>query len=224
MSKTTSSPAPISRSPGSACGRAPFSPAAMIGGKEGSAPSSRILASQARATSLSVCPASPRSIVQRKTPSASSDAAAIRSISSGSFTARSLSTRSPAGTRSTSSPTAASQAGELPHAQLGVLEADPPVHSSRDLRHQLALGLRSLPLLPHLALGTLRVAEIGEEDPLLEADQAGAIRPREAGEVADVRQVGDEELIELAFGDQLDQAVRPAHTPSLLAISSSASW
>ena len=45
MSKTTSSPEPISRSPGSACGSAPFSPAATIGGNEGSAPSSRMRAS-----------------------------------------------------------------------------------------------------------------------------------------------------------------------------------
>ena len=38
MSKTTSSPAPISRSPGSACGRAPLAPAATIAGNEGSPP------------------------------------------------------------------------------------------------------------------------------------------------------------------------------------------
>ena len=63
MSKTTSSPEPISRSPGSACGSAPFSAVATIGGNEGSAPSSRIRASTARATSLSVRPTSPLSTV-----------------------------------------------------------------------------------------------------------------------------------------------------------------
>ena len=51
--------------PGSACGSAPFGPAATIGGNEGSAPSSRMRASQARATSRSARPASPCSIAQR---------------------------------------------------------------------------------------------------------------------------------------------------------------
>ncbi len=56
MSKTTRSPAAISRSPGSACGRAPLGPAATIAGNDGSAPSSRIRASAARATSRSLRP------------------------------------------------------------------------------------------------------------------------------------------------------------------------
>ena len=82
MSKTTSSPAPIVRSPGSAWGSAPFGPAATIAGKEGSAPSSRIRASAAAATSRSVRPARPRSMLQRQTSSASSAAAAIAASSS----------------------------------------------------------------------------------------------------------------------------------------------
>ena len=223
MSKTTSSPVPISRSPGSACGRAPFSPAAMIGGKEGSAPSSRILASQARATSRSVRPARPRSIVQRKTPSASSEAAAIRSISSGSFTARSCSTRSPAGTRSTPSPSAASSRASCRTLSLASSKPTLP-----DIRAAICgTSSRSASGRSHSSptsvRGALGVAEVGEEDPLLATDQAGAVGPRETGQVADVRQVGDEELVELALRDQLGEAVRPAHTPSCSAISFRAS-
>ena len=195
----------------------------MIGGKEGSAPSSRIRASQARATSRSVRPARPRSATQRKTSSATSDAAVIRSISSGSLTARSCSTRSPAGTRSTSFADRRLKAGELANAQLGVLEADLPGHARGDLGDQLALRLGSLPLLPHLALGSLGVAEVGEEDPLSGPTRQAPLVPVKPAQVADVREVGDEELIELPLGDQLDQAIRPAHVPSLSATSSSAS-
>ena len=115
------------------------------------------------------------------------------------------------------------QPGELPNAQLGVLEADPSGHPRGDLRNQLALGLGTLPFLPDLRGGALGVAEVGEEDPLLATDQAGPVGPRETGQVADVRQVGDEELVELALRDQLDEAVRPAHTPSCSAISFRAS-
>ena len=62
MSTTTYSPAAIVRSPGTACGSAPFSPAATIEVNEGSsAPSSLIFASAASATSRSVLPARPRS-------------------------------------------------------------------------------------------------------------------------------------------------------------------
>ncbi len=92
MSKTTSSPRPISRSPGSACGSAPLGPAATMVGKEGSAPCSRIRASAARATSSSLRPARPRSSEKRQISSASSDAAVIAASSASSLTRRSFST------------------------------------------------------------------------------------------------------------------------------------
>ena len=217
MSKTTSSPLPISRSPGSACGRAPFSPAAMIGGKEGSAPSSRILASQARATSRSVRPARPRSIAQRKTlvgelgggghpldllgllhGAELLDEVARRDA------ARRPRRRAASSRASCRTLSLASSKPTLPDIRAAICGTSSRSASGRS--HSS----------PTSALGALGVAEVGEEDPLVAADQAGAVGPREAGQVADVRQVGDEELVELALGDQLDEAVRPAHTPSLL--------
>ena len=152
MSKTTSSPVPISRSPGSACGRAPFSPAAMIGGKDGSAPSSRIRASQARATSRSVRPARPRSIVHCEDT--------VGELGRGGHPLDLLGLLHGAElldevTRRDELDVLADrrlQPGELPDAQLGVLEADPARHPRGDLRDQLALGLGALPLLPDLAL------------------------------------------------------------------------
>ena len=103
MSKTTSSPRPISRAPGSACGRAPLGPAATIAGKDGSPPSSRIRASAARATSRSLRPARPRSTLQVQTSSASFEASSIAASSPSSLTRRSPSTAPPAGTASTPS-------------------------------------------------------------------------------------------------------------------------
>ena len=70
------------------------------------------------------------------------------------------------------------EAGELADAQLRVLEADPALHAADDLRDQLALGLRPLPLRGDLVLGALGVAEVGEEDELVAADQAGAVGAR----------------------------------------------
>ena len=84
-----------------------------------------------------------------------------------------------------------------------------PVHPRGDLRQQLPLGLGPLPLLPDLALGALGVAEVGEEEPLVAADQAGAVGAGEAGQVADVVEVGDEQLVELALGDQLGEPAPP---------------
>ena len=115
------------------------------------------------------------------------------------------------------------QPGELADAQLRVLEADPAGHPGGDLRDQLPLRLRALPLGRDLVLGPLGVAEVGEEDELVGTHEAGAVRAGETGQVADVDQVRDEELIEFLLGDQLGQAPTPRHIPSLFAISSSAS-
>ncbi len=115
------------------------------------------------------------------------------------------------------------QPGKLANAQLGVLEADTARHPPDDLRDELALGLGPLPLGPDLMRGALGVAEVGEEDQLFRADQASTVGAGEAGQIADIHQVRDEELVELALGDQRGEALASAHTSSRSAISSSAS-
>src|SRR3954465_15983418 len=142
MSKTTSSPLPISRSPGSACGSAPLGPAATIAGNEGSPPSSRTRASKARATARSVLPASPCSVLQRRASSASFAAASISASSSASLTRPRSSHRPPAAPflppPQPLDPAAGGDhldaVGEFflqflqqPHRHLVVLEADPPL-------------------------------------------------------------------------------------------------
>src|SRR5262249_27587951 len=116
------------------------------------------------------------------------------------------------------------ETGQLADAELGVLEAHPAVHPADDLGHELPLGLWALPLGRDLLLRPLGVAGVREEAQLVAAEQAGAGRPGEAGQVADVGQVGDEELVELLLADQTREPVAPGHTPSLSAITCSASW
>ena len=105
----TSSPASITRSPGSACGRAPFGPEATIGAKETvSAPSSRIRVSIQTATSRSLRPISPRPSSSSSTASVSAAEAAIAAISAASLERRSGSTTASASTSSAPSPSASS--------------------------------------------------------------------------------------------------------------------
>jgi hypothetical protein len=79
-----------------------------------------------------------------------------------------------------------------------------------------------------LRLGALGVAEVGEEDADALAADTGPVGATEAGQVADVDEVGDEEAVELARGRQgLEPVAASPHqagsAPSLAASSSSAS-
>ena len=193
MSKTTSSPRPISRSPGSACGSAPLGPAATIAGKEGSPPSSRIRASAARATSRSVRPPRPRSSApapdlvgqlrgggDRRQLRLVLDPAQLLDVAAGGdqldpvgeFLLESL---------------------QRPNRDVVVLEADPAARAARRSRRASRRStVIDLPALD-LGLGALGVAEVGEEEAELGAADAGAVGAGEPGQVADVDQVGDED-------------------------------
>ena len=209
MSKTTSSPRPISRSPGSACGRAPLGPAATIVGKEGSAPCSRIRASAARATSSSLRPARPRSSDQRQISSASSAAAAIAASSASSLTRRSFSTVPPAPSSSTPSGSFSSRRFSVRTAMWSSSKPILPLRRLGDPAQPVVGDGDHVPALD-LGLGALGVAEVGEEDALLGAADAGAVGAAEAGQVADVDQVGDEQAVELALGDERREAIAAA--------------
>ena len=79
-----------------------------------------------------------------------------------------------------------------------------------------------------LGFGALGVAEVGEEDAQLGTADAGAVGAAEAGQVADVDEVGDEQGVELALGDEGGEAIgaarhQPGPAPSSRASSSSAS-
>ena len=214
---------PISRSPGSACGRAPFSPAATIGGNEGSAPSSRIRASAGASDVALGAPG--EAPLQR--PFVNIVGELRRGCDPldllGLFDDAELLDQVSGGEELDVLAGGRLEPCELADTELGVLEADPARHARDDLRDQLPLGLGALPLRRDLLLRALRVAEVGEEDELRAAHQAGAVRPGEAGQIAHVGQVRDEELVEFVLRDQLGEPSSPRHTPSLSAINSSAS-
>ena len=77
----------------------------------------------------------------------------------------------------------------------------PPSQSSVD-RHRL-------PALD-LGRGPLGVAEVGEEEARLGPADAGAVGAGEAGQVADVGQLGDQLEVELALGQARGEAVAAA--------------
>ena len=108
---------------------------------------------------------------------------------------------------------------------LVVLEADPALEPRRDRRQPVALDRDRLPALD-LGGGALGVAEVGEEESHPGAADAGAVGAGEAGQVADVGQVGDQHPVELALRQRgLEPVAAAPHqpTPSSWASSSSAS-
>ncbi len=62
--------------------------------------------------------------------------------------------------------------------------------------------------------GLLDVAEVGQEEALVGADQGGAVGPAEAGQPADVDEVGDQQRGQLTLAQPVDDAVaaRAAHS------------
>ena len=137
---------------------------------------------------------------------ASSAAARMASTSWGSLTARSLSTRPPAGTSSTPSPAFSPSLRAEPDAYVVVVEAGAAPQPAGHVARHVAPHLHRL-VAVHLTGGLLDIAEVGQEEPFLGRDEAGAIAAREAGEVAHVEQVGHEQAVELALGEQLHQPV-----------------
>ncbi len=157
-------PAPISRSPGSACGSAPLGPAATIAGNEGSPPSSRIRASAARATSRSVRPPRPRS--SDPAPDLVGQLRGRRGDRlqlASSLTRRSCSTSPPAATSSTPSGSFSSSRLQRPDREVLVLEPDPARRGAPRSRRASRPRRDHLPAVD-LGLGALGVAEVGEEE------------------------------------------------------------
>ena len=76
-------------------------------------------------------------------------------------------------------------------------------------------GARSRSKLAHLRLRLLDVAEVGHEAARVRPDDRQAAAAGEAGEVADVDQVGDEQQVELALGEPRGDAVGAAHSAAL---------
>ena len=101
-----------------------------------------------------------------------------------------------------------------------------------DIAQQVLPALQRL-VAGDLRLGALEVAKVGHEGALIGADQTEAVGAREAAQVADVDQVGDQQQVDPLLFQQRAELLRPAlerghaaeggSTPSLSAISSSAS-
>ena len=226
MSKTTSSPRPISRSPGSACGRAPLGPAATIAGNEGSPPSSRIRASAARATSRSR--AAGEAALQRPAPDLVGQLRGLGDRRQLLVVLDPPQPLDPAAGGDQLDPLGEFLLQFLQQADrhLVVLEADPALEPLGDPLQPVAAERHRLPALD-LGGGALGVAEVGEEEADAGPADAGAVGAGEAGQVADVGQVGDQHPVELALGQQRLEAVaaaaHQAPAPSSRASSSSAS-
>ena len=201
---------------GSACGRAPFSAAAMIARERQArrrrsasraAPSRR--RPRARCARSSPC----SEMSQRYTSSASSAERRMAATSSGSLTARSCSTsRRPARATMPSARWPASFAC----ARTVRCASSKPRRCAPQLPRQLGDGLEQVVAAAHhveagdLALRALEVAEVGQESAPLGPDQHRAVRPGEAGQVAHVHEVADQQQVDLA-------APRPARRGALRA-------
>ena len=184
MSKTTSSPFPISRSPGSACGSARSGPRRRSAGT--TAPPRALYACDGRARDVELgAPRHPLLDGPAVDVVGEFGGGLDRLQLGGVLTARSNSTRSPRSELGVRAGVGdrVGELGQLADAHLAVLEADLAVQPPDDLGDHLALGLGPVPALPHLVGSAFGVAEVGEEHPVFRADQARAVRPGEAGEV-----------------------------------------
>src|SRR5262249_39986730 len=113
------------------------------------------------------------------------------------------------------------QPAHRPHRHLVVLVAGAPAEPLSDSSKPVVLDGDDLPALD-LGLGPLGVAEVGEEDAGALAADAGAVGAAEAGQVADVDAVGDEQAVELLLGHEGRQPVAASAHGEGLAPSSSA--
>ena len=221
MSQTTRSPARISRSDGSACGRAPFSPAATIAGNDGSAAE---LADPRRGGAGDLALACARSGPRRARlvglvgePRRLGDRRLLRRRPCGGAAARPGRRRRPA--RPTTRPPRA-PASSLPQvgdAGRGVVEADPAAEPRGELGQQPRGGGHPLEAVADLALGSLGVAEVGDEDRVSRRRRSARplvpVKPvsqrtlaiASAPGVAGADEVADDQLVEVALGDQLGE-------------------
>ena len=100
-----------------------------------------------------------------------------------------------------------------------VLEAEATAEVGRDAAEPVVGDGDRLPALD-LRRGPLGVAEVGQEEARLGAADAGAVGSGEAGQVADVDQVGDQHQVELALASA---AARRSPRP-LIAAPETPSW
>ncbi len=115
---------------------------------------------------------------------------------------------------------------QRPHRHLVVFDANPAGEVLGDASQPVTGDGDRLPVA-HFARRTLGVAEVGEEEPDARPTYASPIRAGEAGQVADVGEVGDQQPVEVALEQQrLEPVAAAAHqasTPSSAAIRASAS-
>jgi len=107
-------------------------------------------------------------------------------------------------------------------AGLGFVVADPPPQPRQRRVEQLAFGRRTLELRIHLALRSLDVAKVGEEDAILGAHDRQAAGPAEPCQPAQVRdrvgsgvpradQIAHQELVDPVLRQEARQALGPGH-------------
>jgi hypothetical protein len=96
------------------------------------------------------------------------------------------------------------------HREVVVLEADPAGQPRGGLLEQVLLAALAVEAV-HLPLGLHDVAEVRDEDAQVRPDHAQAVGARVAGQVADVVEVGHEQRVELALGQDLLEPVGAAH-------------
>ncbi len=119
------------------------------------------------------------------------------------------------------------QSLQSPHREVVVFKADPATQVLCNSGKPIALDAHDLPIL-NLSGGALGVSEIGEEEAQVLATDAGAVGAAKSRQVANVGEVGDQDLVESRLGEQTDEALAPlAHhsppTPSSRDSSASAS-
>ncbi len=99
------------------------------------------------------------------------------------------------------------QALVLADGEVLVLEADAArLDPLDDVAEQVLLAAQPLEVR-HLDLRALDVAEVGQEEALVRADEAEPVGAGEAAQVADVHEVRDEQQVELALGEPLHQPI-----------------
>jgi hypothetical protein len=220
MSKTISSPSGMTRSPGSACGWAPFGPAATIVSKERVPPPARTWASKAAATARSVLPRKPSSSVGQLR--GLGDRLQLVLVLHPPQPLDRLPGRDRLGALAEFLP----QFGERPDRHVIVLEADLAGEPLGDPAQPVAGQGHAVPL-GHLGGGALGVAEVGEEDPHAGSADRRPVGAGEPRQITDVGEVGDQHAVELTLAEhRLEAIAAPPHqaaTPSSRASTPSAS-
>ena len=199
MSSVTSVSRAIATSRGVACGSAPCSAEATIESKRRArGATQRASRARARPRPHARCGRrSPTRAARRRSRPPARPRPRCAATSAGSLTARSASTSPPAGTSSIRP--ARSPSRVAPHRDVRVVEAEPQVAPGQIRQRPDELVRPRLDgRIRHLRPGPLDVAEVGHEAPHVRADDGEAVGAGEAGQVAQVDGVGDEQGVELA--------------------------